>query len=167
MDKISKGSTKKQDGSFSRSEKIFITACMAVIAVMLVAAPHLPDSGPELIRKKLTEAGYNVEDIEFTLLEEENLEGRGRIYQASASIEYAPEVFVDQWQLVSHFLGKFVTWHTVTPYPEIPENPSVCLQLIIPQEDYDQIRKLADGESVEEYISRLIYERIGVDKAGK
>lgn len=163
MDAKAKSRTAEHAGQFSKSEKIFFAVCMAVIVGLVAISPYLTDNGPKIISEKLTNAGYSVAGIEFTLIEKGGFWEGGRIYQASAPLEYAAGIYVEQWKVKDVSAGRSTFWfggHSVTPHPEIPSTVPVNLRLTISQEDYDRIGALANDETGEEYITRLIYERI-------
>lgn len=125
-----------------------------MIAVGLLAvSPFIPDNGHKTLKSELKKAGYNVEAIDFALIEKDGFGSAGkRIYQSSEPIEYAMGIYVDQWELNSYSYGtSFITHYNVKPYPEPPGTIPVNLRLTITQEDYNLLSEQAGGQEVEEY----------------
>lgn len=138
---------------------LFISICIICILS--------PDNGANTIKKELKREGYNVEKIEFTLIEQNNFwSDRGRIYQSSVPIEYMPGVFVDTWEQTIYRFGitSFFTYIKVKPYPEIPNIEPVNLRLTVTQEDYNLLIEEAGEQGIEEYIKGLIYNSIKENK---
>lgn len=137
---------------------IAIIILSTVLVVLLILGFLLPDSGPGRIKKELEKAGYNVDNIDFVLVDEGDFWfNSGKIYQSSTPIEYLEGVFVNQWELKSISFGTgMITYWSVKPYPEIPATIPVDLRLTITQEQYEQLAEQADGQDVEEYIKQLI-----------
>ncbi|RFZ76116.1 hypothetical protein DS742_25425 [Lacrimispora amygdalina] len=132
-----------------------------IIVALIVIGFMLPDNGPEKLRKELTKAGYEVANIEFTLIEKRELwSGRGNIYQSSKPIEYADGVFVTQWELKSYTFGSFRTYWTVAPYPFVESESPVDLLLTIAQKDFELLARQAGAQSVEEYARQILIDRI-------
>ena len=149
--------TGKVDRWLNDHEKLFIGILFFVIAGLLAISPFIPDNGHEIVQSELTKAGYNVEGIEFTLIEKDGFASSGkRLYQASEPIEYAAGIHVDHWELKSYSFSTFNTHYIVTPYPEIPIAVPVNLLLTITQEDYELLHERAGDQAIEEYVKQLI-----------
>lgn len=130
-----------------------------VVAIFLLATMGYgifgPDNGPGTVRKRLREAGYDVTAIEFERIENTNDLVDGKLYRSSSKIEYAPGVFVDEWNLRNLGFGRNSYW-TVTPYPELPKPVDLHLRLSVSQEEYERLSMQAKGMSVEEYLEQAI-----------
>lgn len=151
----------KTDKRFNKNDKICIVILVLLMAALIAVSPFIPDAGHKKIKAELTKAGYNVDGIDFTLIEKDGIGSTGRrIYQASEPIEYAAGLMVEQWALDSYFFTTFKTYYSVKPYPETPIPTPVKLLLHISQEDYELLNEQAGSQEVEDYIKQLIYNHI-------
>lgn len=112
-----------------------------------------PDNGSTIIQKRLSEAGYDVTAIEFEKIENANGLFAKKLYKSSREIEYAPGVFIDEWELRNVGIGRASYW-IATPYPELPK--PVDLRISVSQEEYERLSIQANGLSVEEYLEQAI-----------
>lgn len=137
---------------------IAIILASTALVVLLIIGIMQPDGGPGRIKKELEKAGYNVDNIDFILVDKGDFwSDIGKIYQSSTSIEYLDGVFVDQWELKSFSFGTGIITHwSVKPYPEIPAAIPMDLRLTITQEQYEHFEEQAGGQDAEEYIKQLI-----------
>lgn len=124
---MQQGTTCKTDKNkiklwFSKQKSLITFILITTIMSVILIVGLIFDSGPNRIKKELERDGYNVDNIDFVLVDKGSFWSRdGEIYQSSTPIEYADGVFVNQWKLQSFSFGSgyFIHW-CVKPYPEIP-----------------------------------------------
>ncbi len=146
---------------FSEHETLISIFLLSVFLIaLLIISLVQPDNGPDRIKKELEKTGYNVDGIDFVLVDKGNVwSGSRKLYESSKPIEYYG-VLVNQWELKSYYYGMTTFYWSVKPYPEIPSVIPVDLQLTITQDIYEQLQNQAGEQEVEEYIKQLIHNSI-------
>lgn len=142
---------------FECHQSLVIASLVLIFLGLLAYGIFGPDSGPGILREKLSDAGYDMTSIEFKKVNRDGFFPRESIYRSSHAIEYMPGEFIDEWKLTWHTLG-FITHWAVSPYPELPRAVDLRLQISVSQEEYDRLSSQANGLPVEEYLEQTIYQ---------
>lgn len=145
----------------SRREKWIAVILIIAVLIMFVIVLLLPDNGPAVIKKILTEQGYSVEELEFEKISKDKLGYRERMYQSSVSIEYESGVFVDKWILSDLSISNYFPNWVLSPYPPLLSEPvSMNVKITINRGQLQAIQEKSNGESVAQYINELLQKDI-------
>lgn len=138
--------------SEDKKNPMCVIVAILLLIVIFVLAWLLPDQGSEKIKQLLEERGYSVADIDFTRTKK-----LGNIYISSQPIAISSGVTCEYWQLVSY--GTFGTFQGVYPYPDGWPEP-VSVSIIFEPEEYKEILKESENDSVENYIKEKLLTEI-------
>lgn len=142
----------KKEPSFSRRDIIAISILVALMGILLVISPYLPDERPGAIRKELQKQGYAVENIDFVFVKD----GEGRqawIFESSSPIYYEGH-YISQWSLHSYSFSTPFVHYYVQPYPPLPE--PVTVTIAFTQEEFERLTERLNGQPIEEYIKEIV-----------
>lgn len=142
---------------WGRKHKIKATILVVLAnVVMLLLLVYLTQVDNKSIDRLLAEQGYNVESIEFTLLDsysENNL--TTQTYTSSEPIEYKPGYFVDLWEFQKVLIANKKVVTAVQPYVENPTQ-YVDIDVELPQDVYDKLAEMVGEENIAEFVQEVM-----------
>ena len=132
--------------------------CLVGALVMGFALGELPaESAQEHIHEWLQSVGIDTIGVEFTLVENGG-SFYPDIYESSKPLDYYGHQ-VNQWAYRTTVdSSRLFQPYTVKPHPAVPEPITLRAQVVVSDQDYQRIQARITGESMDQYIARLIRE---------